>query len=41
MRFWTTDHSYNDCFNRLGCSPRFAKKGSKITHLGEVRGSGT
>src|SRR5215203_896568 len=23
MRFWTTDWSYNDYFNRLGCSQKF------------------
>jgi hypothetical protein len=24
MRFWTTDWSYNDFFNRLGLSAKFA-----------------
>src|SRR5918995_7153157 len=26
MRFWTTDWSYNDFFNRLECSVNFAMK---------------
>ena len=24
MQFWTTHRSYDDFFNRLGCSPKFA-----------------
>jgi hypothetical protein len=27
-----------DFFNRLGLSQKFAKKGSKITHLGDASG---
>src|SRR5919112_10073 len=36
MRFWTTDWSYNDFFNRLGDSPKFALAG--LCKVGLIRG---